>query len=360
MTLKTTALFEEHQNLNAKFAPFAGFNMPLQYSSVKEEVIAVRQNVGVFDVSHMGEFFIEGPDAVKFVDYLLPNNFADAGDLKAVYSPLLRDNGTMIDDLIAYKVDKEKVLICVNASNIEKDWNWIKSIFEREDFDCQLTDQSADFSLLAIQGPKSEQLLKKLLFLNDLSFPYFSVKTVDFNNELIIISRTGYTGEDGFEIFTSGQTAKELWKTFINNQVTPCGLVARDVLRLEVCFPLYGNELSDHLTPLDSALKWTVKLDKLAFVGKNALMEIKPKYRLVKLSLDRGIPRAGYSVFDKDNQKIGQITSGTMSPTINRGISLALIERDKIPVDNIYFIEIRNKLYKAEQQIKPFIRGGHK
>jgi aminomethyltransferase len=364
MSLKKTPLHGIHKSLQAKMADFAGFEMPIQYSSIKNEVARVRENAGVFDVSHMGEFFIEGPDAVKFVDYLITNDFSNSDNLKAVYSPLCRENGTIIDDLIAYKLSPEKILICVNASNIEKDWDWISK--QKKSFNVELSNRSGDYSLLAIQGPQSADVLGKIGILSKEelapeSFPYYSIRHIEINDDHLIIARTGYTGEDGFEIFSSSsEYTKTLWEGLSENGATPCGLAARDVLRLEVCYPLYGHELNDEITPLDSALKWTVKMDKKDFLGKDSLSSYIPKYRLVKLSLNKGIPREGYPILNNKNEKIGKVTSGTLSVVLNKGISLGLVEKNKFPEDKKFFIQIRNKTFEASYQSKPFYKGGHK
>ncbi len=358
MSLLKTSLHEAHVSLKAKMAPFAGFDMPLQYSSVKEEVLAVRENAGVFDVSHMGEFFVTGPDAVKFVDFLITNDFQNAELKKAVYSPLCREDGTVIDDLIAYKLTPEKVLICVNASNIKKDWDWISS--KRDTFNCNMTNLSDNYSLLALQGPQAEALLKELKFNLPTDFPYYSIAELSHAGENIIIARTGYTGEDGFEIFSGHEFAKKLWSDLLLKNVKPCGLAARDVLRVEVCYPLYGHEINDDVTPLDAGLSWTVKLSKENFIGKAALLEIKPRFQLVKLSLERGIPREGYEVLNAAGEKIGTVTSGTMSVVTGKGIALALVEKAKLPADKKYSIDIRNTKYEANYHVKAFVNGGHK
>ncbi len=339
-------------------APFAGFDMPLQYTSVKEEVQAVRTSAGIFDVSHMGEFLVEGMDAVAFVDFLITNDFTNAQDRKAVYSPLCRDNGTVIDDLIAYKLGHQRVLICVNASNIKKDWDWMSS--HLSGFNCTLKNLSDDYSLLALQGPKAESLLRELGLLEIKEFPYYSIMETSFQNEAIIIARTGYTGEDGFEIFSGHHFAQKLWRDLISLGAKPCGLAARDVLRLEVCYPLYGHELSDDVTPLDSGLSWTVKLNKALFIGKQALLDYLPKFQLIKLSLDKGIPREGYEVLDSNARVIGKVTSGTMSVVTGKGIAMALVSKEKNPTDKKYFINIRNTNYEAQLHTKAFINGGHK
>lgn len=354
--LQTTSLYLEHIALNAKLAPFAGFDMPLQYSSVKEEVLAVRNSAGVFDVGHMGEFIVEGSDAISFVDFLITNDFKKSELNKAVYSPLCRENGTVIDDLIAYKLAPNRVLICVNASNIKKDWDWMNS--KLSGFNCTLSDHSSKYSLLAVQGPRVEAIFKELGLIGNAEIPYYSAFETKYEFEDLILARTGYTGEDGFEVFCSHVFAKVFWQKLLSMGVKPCGLAARDVLRLEVCYPLYGHELTDEITPLDAGLAWTVKLDKDNFVGKSALLEYQPKYRLIKLSLDRGIPREGYPVLNSENIEIGKVTSGTMSVVTGKGIAFALIEKDKFSKD--LFINIRNTNYEAHLHTKAFVNGGHK
>ena len=357
MTILKTHLYDEHVKLGAKIVPFAGWDMPVQYTSVKDEVLAVRQNVGVFDVSHMGEFFVEGPDAEKFVDEILTNDILNAPTGKAIYSPLCRENGTVIDDLIVYKLKPGRVLICVNASNIEKDFNWIKS--KHEGYDCSLTNCSDVYSLLALQGPNAYQTLKPLL--TELpEIEYYSVFESAFEGHPVTVARTGYTGEDGFEIFAGHVTIKSLWQKLMSLKVVPCGLAARDVLRLEVCYPLYGHELSDELTPYDAGLGWTVKASKTKFIGKEALAPKPAKYKTVKLMLDKGIPREGYPVLNTKNETIGVVTSGTMSVVLNKGIALARIEIAKAPSDEVFFIDIRQKPYPAQLTKKPFVTGGHK
>lgn len=356
--LMKTSLHEEHISLKAKMAPFAGFDMPLQYESVKTESQAVRTNAGVFDVSHMGEFFVTGKDAIKFVDYAVTNDFAGAEMGKAVYSPLCRENGTVIDDLIAYKLEEERVLICVNAANIEKDFSWLSKLVSN--FDCKLENHSNDYSLLALQGPQSEAIAKAIGILDDKNFSYYSAKETDTSFGKLILARTGYTGEDGFEIFGSHEAIKKIWKELLNKGVAPCGLAARDVLRLEVGYPLYGHEISDDWTPLDAGLGWTVKMQKENFCGKAALENYTPKYRLAKLSLDKGIPREGYEVLNGQGEKIGWITSGTMSVALSKGIGIALVEKAKFPEDKVLKIKVRANDIDANYHAKAFVAGGHK
>lgn len=357
MTTLRTHLYDEHVKLGAKIVPFAGWDMPVQYTSVKDEVLAVRQSVGVFDVSHMGEFFVEGPQAELFVDHLVTNDILNAPQGKAIYSPLCRHDGTVIDDLIVYKLSQGRVLVCVNASNIDKDFSWFKE--NHRTFNCRLENRSADFSLLAIQGPKSFDTLKSLLSeLPDIE--YYSVFETSFQNKPVIIARTGYTGEDGFEVFGGHESIQALWKKLRDQNVTPCGLAARDVLRLEVCYPLYGHELNDELTPYDAALGWTVKLAKKEFIGKERLLAKPCKHKLVKLILEKGIPREGYPVLNSKNELIGTVASGTMSVVLNKGIALARIQIDKAPADEVFLIDIRQKTYPATLTKTAFVTGGHK
>ena len=264
---------------------------------------------------------------------------------------MCREDGTCIDDLIAYKVSEDFSLICVNASNIEKDWNWISTHAAK--FDIELTNRSDDYSLIALQGPHSTELMKKL----DLNIGELHYYGVMQTNDLII-ARTGYTGEDGFELFCSHQGAQELWKKLIDLGATPCGLAARDVLRLEVCFPLYGHEINDEVTPLDSALKWTVKMNKSDFIAKTALESYQPKYKLIKVMLERGIPREGYPLVDESGKKVGVVTSGTMSVVLGKGIALAHIDA-QAKAENLS-VSIREKLYPATIMKGAFVKGGHK
>lgn len=356
--MNKTSLYEAHLKLNAKMAEFAGFEMPIQYAGVKSEVQAVREACGVFDVSHMGEFFVTGPDAQKFVDYLITNDFLNAQMNKAVYSPLCREDGTTIDDLIAYKLEENKVLICVNAANIDKDWNWIES--KKSNFNITLENKSEAYSLLAVQGPETEKHMTSLGFKDLESFEYYSAKEFEIDGDKYILARTGYTGEDGFEIFASHDLIQKTWAKLMDQGATPCGLASRDVLRLEVCYPLYGHELNDNLTPLDAALKWTVKLNKNEFIGKGALADHTPTHRLAKLSIEKGIPREGYDILNDNNEVIGKVTSGTMSVVLGKGIALGLIKRDKFPENKVFKIQIRKNIVDATYHTKAFVNGGHK
>lgn len=355
--LKKTALFDLHHGLNAKMVPFAGFEMPVQYSSVKDEVLSTRQEAGIFDVGHMGEFFVEGPETNEFIDYIITNDFLHAPIGKAVYSPLCREDGTIIDDLIAYKLSEKKSLLCVNAANIEKDFDWVS--LHAKKFDVNLTNESDNFSLLAIQGPSAQIALLNIPMLKEAaSLDYYGVKVLEKNN--LIVSRTGYTGEDGFEIFCTHATAIELWTNFISQGVRPCGLASRDVLRLEVCYPLYGHELDDKTTPFDTGLKWAVKMKKKDFLSKSFLENYQPIFSLEKIILPKGIPRAGYSLCDQEMRDVGEITSGTLSPVLGKGIALCRVNKSLFQNARELYVRIRDKNYCAEKHTGPFVKGGHK
>lgn len=346
-----TSLYDNHIKAGAKMVPFAGFEMPIQYSSLKEEALAIRNEAGIFDVSHMGEFFVTGEDAIAFTDYIMTNDFKGAAMGKAVYSPLCRENGTVVDDLIAYKLGEKEVLICVNASNIEKDWNHISQFTSK--FNIELTNQSDDFSLLAIQGPKTKAAMKELGLAEAINLEIFSLARYSFNNSEVIVARTGYTGEDGFEIFCNHETAKAIWEKSLKSGIIPCGLGSRDVLRIEACYPLYGHEINDEVTPLDAGLRWTVKFTESDFVGKDSLSSYQPKYKLIKLIMDKGIPREGYKVFNTSGDEVGIVVSGTMSVLLGKGVALAHIAHQAL--EDSYIVEIRNRQFESRRLKKSFL-----
>ena len=348
--MNKTALYDEHVKLSAKMVPFAGFQMPIQYESVKEEIVAVRNSCGMFDVSHMGEFLLTGKDAVKAVDYLISNNFLSSPVGKAVYSPMLNHNGGIIDDLIAYKLSSDKVMVCVNAANITKDYDWISK--NLVNFDVKIEDKSSDYSLIAVQGPESIKAMTNLGFPEAVNvLPTYGV----IENDSLIIARTGYTGEDGFEIFGPHEKIVSTWSSLLNSGVKPCGLASRDTLRLEACYPLYGNELNEELSPLDCGLKWTVKMNSSDFIGKEALSKIQPEFKLLKLAVDKGIPRQGAKILTANGEIIGHITSGSFSPTIQKGISMGIIRNLNKVAEGDLLIEIRSKKYPAAKINKNFL-----
>lgn len=354
MNSQKTALYERHLACGAKMGPFAEWQMPLTYQGLKEEVYAVRNHAGIFDVSHMGEFLIEGERAASFVDYLLPNAFEKASDSSAVYSPLCRENGTIIDDLIAYKISTTRVLLCVNASNIDKDKEWILKRLKTCPWGEELSfqDLSAKYALLALQGPKALNYLEKI-FPEQAIPSRFSINRV---SDELIIARTGYTGEEGVEIFCTPEQAQKIWDASLEMGVTPCGLGARDCLRLEACFPLYGQELNDDVTPLESSLAWTVKTQEREFIGKEALLNTEKKWMLVKLSCDKaqGILRQGFDVCDEEGKIVGVTTSGIYSPTFERCIALARVNIAAQKKEN-FSVQIRKNLVKTTRHRKSFL-----
>lgn len=357
--MQKTVLHDEHVKLQGQIVPFAGWMLPVQYTSIKEEVAAVRNTCGLFDVSHMGEIFVEGKDALAFVDYLVCNDIKSSPIGKAIYSPLLNFEGTCVDDLIVYLLAADRILICVNASNIDKDWSWIQKVATTQKWDIKLSNVSQNYSLLALQGPDSEKILSKIIPCDYKALPYYGAQTALYQNVEVIIARTGYTGEDGFEIFTPNALAINLWQQLLTGGAKPCGLGARDCLRVEVAYPLYGHELHEEITPLDAGLKWTVKMKKNDFVGKKNLISHQIQWKQIKFFASKGIPRDGYLLKSITGEVLGKVTSGTLSPTINRGIGLGLIKVDAKIEDGI-LVEIRNQLFPIEITKEPFVKGGHK
>lgn len=358
--MKRTPLFNKHVSLGAKMVPFAGFEMPVQYSGLTEEHFAVREKAGLFDVSHMGQFFIEGPGAKDLLQYVATNNADALKDGKAQYTCLTNENGGIVDDLIVYKIADEKYFVVVNASNIDKDWNHINN---HNTFGAIMTNASDEMSLLAIQGPKATEILQKLtpVQLQDLPYYHFTIGEVAGIQD-IIISNTGYTGSGGFEIYFKNEDAEKLWDDLMSAGeefgMLPCGLGARDTLRLEKGFCLYGNDLDDNTTPLEAGLGWITKFDK-DFVAKDILEKQKSEGVTKKLAgfemQEKAIPRNGYPVVDAEGKTIGKVTSGTMSPMKKTGIGLAYLDTDFTKVGTEIFIQIRNKNIPAQVVKPPFV-----
>ena len=356
--MKKTVLLEKHISLGAKIVDFAGFRMPLSYSSVTDEHNYVRENVGVFDVSHMGEFEISGKNSTKFIQFICSNDIMKLKPGKAQYNCLVKDNGGIIDDLIVYKIDEEKYLLVVNASNIEKDLNWIKSL--NKNYSCSINNISDRISLLAVQGPKANLLCQRftkedLKSLSKYSFILGTFAGIDN----VIISKTGYTGSGGFELYISNENVEKIWDELFNVkdfEVKPIGLAARDTLRLEMGYCLYGNDINELVTPIEANLGWITKLDT-NFIGSESIkkqIENGVKKKLVGFIInDKGIPRKGYEIFDKLENHIGVVTSGTFSPVLKKGIGLAYIENN-ISLKEIY-LKIRNNLVELEVVKTPFI-----
>lgn len=358
---KRTALYDKHVSLGAKMVPFAGFEMPVQYSGVTEEHFAVREKVGIFDVSHMGQFFVEGPSAKDLLQYITTNNVDLLEDGKAQYSCLPNGNGGIVDDLIIYKMNDEKYFIVVNASNIDKDWKQFQKYNDR--FGAKLTNASDEMSLIAIQGPKATETLQKLTDTNLSEIPYyhFVEGTVDGVSH-VIISNTGYTGSGGFEIYFKNEDAVKLWDALTEAGkefgLIPCGLASRDTLRLEKGFCLYGNDIDDTTSPLEAGLGWITKFDK-DFVDREFLAKQKEEgisRKLVGFEMqERAIPRHGYVVVDSEGNEIGVVTSGTMSPMKSIGIGLAYVAKPNFKVGSDIFIQIRNKNVPAKVVKTPFV-----
>ena len=359
--MNKTALYDKHVSLGAKMVPFAGFEMPVQYSGVTQEHIAVREKVGIFDVSHMGQFFIEGAAAKDLLQFVTTNNVDTLENGKAQYTCLPNGNGGIVDDLIVYKMNDEKYFVVVNASNIEKDWNHISKYNEK--FGAKMTNSSDEMSLLAIQGPKAAETLQKLTETNLSEIPYyhFTVGKIAGIDD-VIISNTGYTGSGGFEIYFKNEDAEKLWDSIIaageEFGIIPCGLASRDTLRLEKGFCLYGNDIDDTTSPLEAGLGWITKFDK-DFVDKERFAQQKADgitRKLVGFEMqERAIPRHDYLVVDSEGNEIGKVTSGTMSPLKNVGIGLAYVAKDHFKIDSEIYIQIRNKNVLAKVVKLPFV-----
>lgn len=359
--MKNTALTDTHIALGAKMVPFAGFNMPVQYEGVNVEHETVRTAVGVFDVSHMGEFLVEGPNALELVQYISSNDASTLTVGKAQYSCIPNDDGGIVDDLIVYRVKEETYLLVVNASNIEKDWNWINS---KNSFGAELKNLSDDYSLLAIQGPKAAEAMQSLTSVNLTEIKFYHFEIADFADiPHVIISATGYTGSGGFEIYCKNSEVKQIWdKVFEAGAaygIKPIGLAARDTLRLEMGYSLYGNDITDNTSPFEAGLGWIVKFTK-AFNNSEALAELKAqplKQKLVAFRmLDRGIPRQGYDIVDENGAIIGKVTSGTMSPSLKEGIGLGYVSAEYKALDSEIYIQVRKKALKAKVVKLPFYK----
>ena len=359
--LKRTPLYNVHAALGAKIVPFAGFEMPVQYpTGITAEHKAVREKAGLFDVSHMGEFIVRGPQAVELVNYVTTNDVAALKPGQAQYSTILRENGTTVDDCLVYRAD-DRVLMVVNGSNIDKDFAHISRFVK--DFDATLDDISERVALLALQGPDAARILQKHTDtkLSGIKYYEFTTGTVA-GVEKVYISRTGYTGEDGFELYFPGEHAEKLWRALTaSGEVTPAGLGARDSLRLEMGMALYGNDLDDTTTPLEASLGWLVKMKKGDFVGRDALAKQKDegvKRKLVGFTTsERSFPRHGYPVFAKGKPS-GEVRSGTMSPTLGIPIGTAYVPPDSAAEGSPLEIEIRGKRIPATVQKMPFYKDG--
>ena len=342
MENKRTCLYDKHVALGALISPFGGFDMPIQYTNIIDEHQAVRQHCGVFDVSHMGEVLVNGKDAERFVNHIFTNAVRDSPNGKILYGMLCYEDGGVVDDLLVYKMGGEKFFLVINAANIDKDWAWIQQ--QANGFDITLQHQSDQYGELAIQGPEAEQIMEQVLNIPCKELAFYTFKTIDD----IIVSRTGYTGEDGFEIYASADLIRTYWDQLMTANVKPCGLGCRDTLRFEVGLPLYGDELSETITPIMAGLGIFVKLDKDEFIGKDALVKQKtegaPK-KLVGIELqDKAIPRHGYAVL-KDGQQIGEVTTGYHTISTDKSVCMALIDSPYAALGTEVDIQIRKKTF---------------
>jgi aminomethyltransferase len=363
MSLHRTPLFDAYKEYGGKTIDFGGWELPVQFSSIKEEHEAVRTRAGLFDVSHMGEFTVKGKDSLAFLQKMMTNDIAKIVDDGAQYTAMCYENGGTVDDLLVYRNTDSDFLLVVNASNIEKDFAWLEKHVEG---DVELKNISDRIAQLALQGPKAEGVLQKLATHKDLAeIKFFKFSSnVDLNVAHALVSRTGYTGEDGFEIYCEKENAVSLWNAILeagkDDGVVPCGLGARDTLRFEATLPLYGQELSSDISPLEAGIGFAVKLGKESdFIGKNALISQKEnglKRKLVGIEMiDRGIPRHGYKVFSNQNE-IGEVTSGTQSPTFKTNIGLSLVNIEFSEIGRELDIEIRGKYVKAKVVPTPFYK----
>lgn len=359
--MKKLVLNDIHEKLGGKMVDFAGFNMPVQYEGVKAEHANIRTNVGVFDVSHMGEFVVEGEEAEAFIQKTTSNDITLIGDGQVQYSCIPNDNGGIVDDLLIYRFSKEKYLLVVNASNIEKDWEWFNS---KNDTSATLKNLSDEWSLFAVQGPNSTKVLSKLTDLDLASMKYYTLKIGEFAGvQGVLISATGYTGAGGFEIYVKNADAITVWEAIMEagaeEGIKPTGLAARDTLRLEMGYALYGNDIDDTTSPLEAGLGWITKLDtnfpsveKFRKQKENGVVRKLVAFELV----DRGIPRKDYKIVNEGGDIIGRVTSGTMSPTLEKAIGLGYVAKEFSKVDSEIFISIRDKKIKAKVVRLPFVK----
>lgn len=359
--MKNTALTAVHEKLGAKMVPFAGYNMPVQYEGVNIEHETVRNGVGVFDVSHMGEFFLKGEHALALIQKVTSNDASKLVDGKAQYSCLPNNEGGIVDDLIVYKIADQHYMLVVNASNIEKDWNWIA---QHNDLGVEMINASEEYSLLAIQGPKAAEAMQSLTSIDLNNMGYYTFQIGEFAGiKDVIVSATGYTGSGGFEIYFKNEDAETVWnKVFEAGAafgIKPIGLAARDTLRLEMGFCLYGNDINDTTSPLEAGLGWITKFDK-AFTNSENLKKQKEagvSRKLVGFELiERGIPRHDYEIVDADENVIGIVTSGTQSPSLGKAIGMGYVPTQFATVDSEIYIRIRNKDIKAKVVKMPFYK----
>lgn len=359
--IKNTVLSEQHIALGAKMVPFAGFNMPVQYSGINDEHETVRNGVGVFDVSHMGEFILKGENALDLIQRISSNDASKLLDGKVQYAYIPNENGGIVDDFLIYRIDAATYFLVVNASNIEKDWNWIS---KHNTNNVEMIDISNKTSLFAVQGPKAAEALQSLTDIELASMGYYTFEKGTFAGvENVLVSATGYTGAGGFEVYVANEDAKKVWDAIFeagaSYGIKPIGLGARDTLRLEMGFCLYGNDIDDNTSPFEAGLGWVTKFNK-DFINSENLKAEKEKGLSKKLvgfeMIDRGIPRHGYDIVNAEGTKIGRVTSGTQSPTLKKSIGLGYVDLDYSKDGTEIFISIRNNAVKAVVKKPPFVK----
>ena len=361
MENKRTCLYDKHVALGALVSPFGGFDMPIQYTNIVDEHNAVRQACGVFDVSHMGEVLVTGADSEKFVNYIFTNDITNAPDGKIYYGMMCHPTGGVVDDLLVYKMADKRYFLVINASNIDKDVAWITE--HARNFDVVVENQSEKYGEVAVQGPATEGIVERILGIPCSELAFYTCKEIECDGETIIISRTGYTGEDGFEIYGSHEYINKVWdKLIASGEVKPCGLGCRDTLRFEVGLPLYGDELTDEITPLEAGLGIFVKLDK-DFIGREALAAQKAeglKRKIVGIELrDKAIPRHGYEV-EADGKVIGVVTTGYNSISTGKSVCMAMLDIDYAKIDTEVAVRIRKKVFPGFVTKKRFYDKNYK
>lgn len=362
--LKKTCLYDSHVALGAKMSPFAGFMMPIQYSSITEEHNAVRHAVGMFDVSHMGEIFVSGPDAEKFVNHIFTNEICGFEPGKVLYGMMLHPDGGVVDDLLVYReFEPDHFLLVVNAANIDKDYEWI--LAQTAGYDVKVVNDSDNWGQIAVQGPGAEKVVTEVLGLAEAAeLTFYTYYEAQWNGHRMVVSRTGYTGEDGFELYTTCEDIKEIWKKLLDNGVVPCGLGCRDTLRFEAGLPLYGDELSDTITPIEAGLGMFCKLDKEEFIGKDVVAKQKAEgteRKLVGIELaDKAIPRATYPVETEDGTQVGVVTTGYHSISLEKSICFAMVQTAYSKLDTPLWIRIRKKVFPGKVVKKRFYQTNYK
>ena len=361
-TNKRTCLYDKHVELGALISPFGGFDMPIQYAGIVEEHNAVRNRCGVFDVSHMGEVSVKGPEAEKFVNHIFTNDITGAPDGKIFYGLMLYPTGGAVDDLLVYKRGENDFFLVINAANIDKDVEWIMQ--NKEGYDVEVVNESDFYGEIAVQGPEAEADVEAILGISCAELAFYTFKQLEHEGETIIISRTGYTGEDGFEIYASHELTCKLWDKLIKSgKVAPCGLGCRDTLRFEVGLPLYGDELSAEITPIEACLGIFVKTDKEEFIGKDVVKKQKEEgapRKLVGIELhDKAIPRHGYEVLSGE-EVIGYVTTGYRCISVEKSVALALIDSKYANMGDPVKIKIRKKVFDGTIVARKFYKKSYK